>query len=124
VRRSAILACGGGVIVAIAIAASAAPSRSTLEIFGVGAGDAIEIDGAPVPVKAAVAHPFTGQPLPGDAPAITELAPGSHALTVHRAGCTARTFTVDVQGSYHRAIVVAPANAAHCSLPTMPPRVQ
>jgi len=104
--------------------ASAASTRSTLEVFGVGAGDTIEIDGTSVAVKTAVAHTFTGQPLPGDAPAITELAAGSHSLTLHRAGCTARTFTIDVQGSYHRAIVVAPASSAHCTIPTMPPRVQ
>jgi hypothetical protein len=123
-------AIGGGLAIGLAIGlglgarASAASSRSTLEIFGVGAGDAIEIDGASVPVKTALAHAFTGQPLPGDAPAITELAAGTHTLTLHRAGCTARTFTVEVQGSYHRAIVVAPAASAHCTVPTMPPRVQ
>ena len=110
--------------IGVGVRASAASSRSTLEIFGVGAGDAIEIDGAAIAVKTAVAHAFTGQPLPGDAPAITELAAGSHEVTLHRSGCTARTFTVDVQGSYHRAIVVAPASTAHCAIPTMPPRVQ
>jgi hypothetical protein len=113
-----------GVATAIALAAHAASSRSTLEIFGVGAGDAIEIDGASIPVKTAVAHAFTGQPLPGDAPAITELTPGAHQLTLHRAGCPPRTFGIDVQGSWHRAIVVAPASTAHCAIPTMPPRLQ
>lgn len=118
------LGVGVGLALGVGLVARAASSRSTLEIFGVGAGDAIEIDGASIPVKTAVAHAFTGQPLPGDAPAITELAPGAHQLTLHRSGCTARAFDVEVQGSYHRAIVVAPASTAHCTIPTMPPRVQ
>jgi hypothetical protein len=66
------------VAIGVGMRAHAAPARSTIEIFGVGAGDASEIDGQSVAVKTAVAHAFSGQPLPGDAPAITELTPGPH----------------------------------------------
>jgi len=107
---------------AILLVAAGPPTRSTLEIFGVGAGDAIEIDGQAVAIKSAVSHPFSGQPLPGDAPAITLLSAGTHDVTLHLAGCAPRTFSVDVQGAYHHTIVVAPAVTARCSVPSMPPR--
>jgi hypothetical protein len=43
---------------------------------------------------------------------------------LHRAGCSARTFNVDVQGAYQRTIVVAPASSAHCAIPVVPSRAQ
>ena len=119
-----LVAAAIGVGAALHLAASAAPARCTLEVFGVGAGDALEIDGKSVPVKTAVAHAFSGQPLPGDAPAIAEIAPGAHEVTLHRDGCAPRTFAVDAQGAYQRTIVVAPAVSAHCVVPSMPPRVE
>lgn len=109
---------------ALVLGAGAGASRSTLEIFGVGAGDAIEVDAHPIVVKTGVSKAYAGQPLPGDAPAITELAPGPHEVTLHRDGCATRTFSVEVQGAYHRTIVVAPKVTARCAIPKMPPRVQ
>jgi hypothetical protein len=101
--------------------ASAAPTRAPLELWGVNAGDVVEIDGAATPIKSSgPPRAFTGDPLPGNAPFTQEVAPGKHAITVTRQGCAPLSFTVETQGAYKRSVVIS--LGAHCGLPAPPPR--
>lgn len=100
----------------------AAPPKVPLEIWGLEAGDEARIDDQPVTVRGGPPRPFLGDPAADDAPVLTEVAPGKREITLLRQGCAPETFTVVVEGSQKKAIVVTKAQAAKCSLPEVPAR--
>jgi len=103
--------------------ASAAPTRVSFEIWGVGGDDTITIDGAAVNVRAGGApRVFQGDPDATNAPVLHELAPGKHEIVLKHVGCAPRTFTVSLEGSTKRALVLEPMDAARCAVPFAPPR--
>lgn len=125
-RRMRLVAA---VAIAVSLLATLAPSGSRaaapkvpLEIWGLEAGDEARIDDQPVTVRGGAPRPFLGDPAADDAPVLTEVAPGKREVTLLRQGCAPETFSVVVEGSQKKAIVVAKAQAAKCSLPEVPAR--
>lgn len=103
--------------------ASAAPPRTPLEIWGVAAGDELTLDGAPVNVRTGGApRVFTGDPDATNAPVLREVSPGKHELVLKRQGCAPRTFSITVEGSTKRAVVLDPSTTSRCAIPFAPPR--
>ncbi len=103
--------------------ASAAPTRVPLEIWGATAGDEITIDGAAVNVRASGApRVFGGDPDATNAPVLHEVGTGKHEIAVKRQNCATRTFTITIEGSTKRSIVLEPLDAARCAIPFAPPR--
>ena len=111
-------------LLAVARGAGVVPSRSTLEIWGLGPGDTLLIDGAPVGLRTGLARGFTGQPLPEDASARLEVAAGTHTLVLRRGPCSERSLRVETQGGYKRSLIFAPVSTAHCAIPELPPRAR
>ena len=117
-----VVAIGVGLAVALSAAPSANP-RPPLEIWGLVAGDEVDIDGTSVPIKTGgVARSFAGDPAAVNAPLLRELSAGHHEVVVRRVGCAPRTFAVEMQGAHKHTIVFAPAIAAHCALAAPPAR--
>lgn len=104
------------------LSARAAAPKVPLEIWGLEAGDEARVDDQPVTVRGGAPRPFLGDPSADDAPVLTEVAPGKREITLLRQGCAPETFSVVVEGSQKKAIVVAKTLVARCSLPEVPPR--
>jgi hypothetical protein len=102
--------------------ADAAGSRAAVEIWGVSSADRVEIDGAAVTPKGAPGRAFAGDPMAMNAPILRELAEGKHEVVIEREGCEPQRFTIDVQGSLKRSIVLAEPNLERCAIPLAPPR--
>jgi hypothetical protein len=103
--------------------ASAAPTRVPLEIWGAAAGDEITIDGVAVNVRGGGApRLFTGDPDAANAPVLHEVNAGKHEIAVKRQGCATRTFTIAIEGTTKRSIVLEPLDAARCAIPFAPAR--
>lgn len=118
-KRIAIIAA----VVAPFALASAATPRVPLEIWGASAGDEITIDGAAVNVRSGGApRLFVGDPDATNAPVLHEVTPGKHEIVVTQKGCAPRSFSISVEGSTKRAIVLEPLDAARCAIPFAPPR--
>lgn len=102
--------------------ADPAGSRAAVEIWGVSSADRVEIDGAALTPKGAAGRAFAGDPMAMNAPILRELAEGKHEVVIERDGCEPRRFTIDVQGSLKRSIVLTEPNLERCSIPLAPPR--
>ncbi len=110
---------------AYALHAIAAAPRPPLEIWGVVGGDDVTLDGAVAsPKPNSTSRPFLGDPLVGGAPVTRELPAGAHSITVRLAGCSERSFRIELQGTSKRSIVMLPPVASHCQLPPPPPRAK
>ncbi len=104
-------------------AANATPTRVPLEIWGVAAGDELTIDGAAVNVHTGgAARVFTGDPDATNAPVLHEVSAGKHEIVVKRQGCASRSFTIAIEGTTKRTLVLEPLDAARCAVPFAPPR--
>lgn len=112
-----------GAVVAFATASQAAPTKVPLEIWGLESGDEVTLDGAPVNVRSGGApRVFAGDPDATNAPLLHEVALGKHEITVRRASCAPRTFTVTIETTSKRAIVLEPQDPERCALPLAPAR--
>jgi hypothetical protein len=100
----------------------AAPTRAAVEIWGVSSNDHVEIDGTAVPPKGAPGRTFAGDPMAMNAPILRELAEGHHEIVVEREGCEPRRFSIEVQGTLKRSIVMTQLDAERCAIPLAPPR--
>lgn len=104
------------------LSARAALPKVPLEIWGLEAGDEARVDDQPMTVRGGAPRPFLGDPAADDAPVLTEVAPGKREITLLRQGCAPETFSVVVEGSQKKAIVVAKTLPLRCALPEVPPR--
>jgi hypothetical protein len=122
-KRAAIALGLLGLMMGMFAIASAAPTRVSLEIWGASSGDAITIDGAAVNVRAGGApRVFAGDPDATNAPVLHEVAIGKHDIVVKRKGCADRVFTIHVEGTTKRSIVLESVDPARCAVPFAPPR--
>lgn len=124
-RMKWLASSGAGLVVACGLIAisNAGPPKVPLEVWGLEAGDELTIDGAAVNVRGGgAARTFTGDPDATNAPALEEVTVGRHELTVRRSGCAPRTFTVVVETSSKRAVVIDPQPPERCSIPFAPAR--
>lgn len=121
----AIVAIVAIAAIAVTTIALGAVVRPPLEIWGVGAGDEVTLDGVSAsPKSTAAPRPFLGDPLVGNAPVTRELPAGAHSVTVRLAGCAERTFPVELRAASKRSIVMLPPVASHCQLPPPPPKAR
>lgn len=104
------------------LSARAAAPKVPLEIWGLEAGDEARVDDQPMTVRGGAPRPFLGDPSADDAPVLTEVSPGKREITLLRQGCAPETFSVVVEGSQKKAIVVAKTLPLRCALPEVPPR--
>lgn len=99
-------------------------SGRPLEIWGLEAGDEATIDGVALNVRSGGAPRFfAGDPDATNAPVLHEVSPGKHELAIKRPSCAPRVFSLSLEGSTKRALVLEKIDAARCAIPFAPKRV-
>ncbi len=100
------------------------PSQARpLEIWGLDAGDQATIDGLAVNVRSGGApRLFAGDPDATNAPVLHELAAGKHELVIRRQSCAPRVFSLALDGTTKRALVLEKQDPARCAIPFAPKR--